>query len=55
MDLLGIVLQLAPEIQVVRMNYLTIVDYIAKWGAFASVLFTVFALVLLRYNRQKFY
>lgn len=55
LEMLGISFILSPQVLNVSMNYLTIIDHIAKWGAFFNVIFTLFALFLLSYNRRKFY
>ena len=54
-DLLGLQFQLAPQVLNVRVAYSTLLDRIAKWGAFWGVLFAVFAIIFLTYNRKKFY
>lgn len=43
------------EIKVVQVVKVTIVDIIAKWGAFWGVLFAGFAFYFLRYNQTSFY
>lgn len=55
LDMLGVQFQLAPQILNVRVNYRTLIDHISMWGAFWGVLFAVFALLFLTYNRKKFY
>lgn len=53
--MLGITFQLAAQTLNVRVNYTTLLDHVAKWGAFFNVLFAVFALFFLAYNKDKFY
>ncbi len=53
--MLGIQFQLSPQILNVRVTYRTLLDHIAMWGAFWGVLFAIFALLFLSYNRKKFY
>ena len=55
LEMLGITFQLSPQIVNIRMSYDTIFDQVAKWGAFFNVLFTLFAIVFMQYNRRKFY
>lgn len=55
LEMLSIVFQLSADVQIIRMSYLTILDHLAKWGAFFNLLFTIFAIFLLGYNRRKFY
>jgi hypothetical protein len=52
---LGLQFQLDPQVLNVRVAYSTLLDRIAKWGAFWGVLFAVFAIIFLTYNRKKFY
>jgi hypothetical protein len=53
--MLGITFQLAAQTLNVRVSYTTLLDHVAKWGAFFNVLFAVFALFFLAYNKDKFY
>lgn len=53
--MLGITFQLASQVLSVRVTYTTLLDHVAKWGAFFNVLFAVFAIFFLAYNRKKFY
>lgn len=54
-DMLGIQLQLSSQILNVRVTYKTLLDHISMWGAFWGVLFAIFAIIFLTYNRNKFY
>lgn len=53
--MLGITFQLAAQVLKVRVVYSTILDHVAKWGAFFNVLFAVFAIIFLAYNKNRFY
>lgn len=53
--MLGITFQLSAQINEVRVSYVTLLDHVAKWGAFFNVLFAGFALFFLAYNKKKFY
>ena len=53
--MLGITFQLAAQGLNVRVVYSTLLDHVAKWGAFFNVLFAVFAIIFLAYNKNKFY
>ena len=53
--MLGIQFQLSPQILNVKVTYRTLLDHISMWGAFWGVLFALFALLFLTYNRKKFY
>jgi hypothetical protein len=53
--MLGITYQLAAQTLNVRVVYTTLLDHVAKWGAFFNVLFAVFAIFFLAYNKNKFY
>ena len=53
--MIGVTFQLSPQVRHVRVSYDDIFDQIAKWGAFFNVMFTVFALIFLAYNKKKFY
>jgi hypothetical protein len=55
LELLGINFQLAAEVLNVRVTCVTFLDHVAKWGAFFNVLFAIFAIIFLAYNREKFY
>ncbi len=53
--MLGITFQLSAQTLNVRVNYSTLLDHVAKWGAFFNVLFAIFAIFFLAYNKKKFY
>lgn len=53
--MLGINYQLSAQILNVRVVYSTLLDHVAKWGAFFNVLFAVFAIIFLAYNKKRFY
>lgn len=53
--MLGITFQLAAQVIDVRVVYVTLLDHVAKWGAFFNVLFAIFAICFLAYNQEKFY
>lgn len=53
--MLGITFQLASQVLNVRVSYTTLLDHVAKWGAFFNVLFAVFAIIFLAYNKKRFY
>ena len=55
LQLLGITFQLSGDVQNVRASYDTILDRVAKWGAFANLIFAIFCVIFLAYNRKKFY
>lgn len=55
LNMLGINFQLSPQMMNVRVSYVTLLDHVSKWGAFFNVLFAVFALFFLAYNKNKFY
>lgn len=55
LEMLGITFQLASQVLSVRVTYTTFLDHVAKWGAFFNVLFAVFAIFFLAYNKNKFY
>jgi uncharacterized membrane protein len=55
LHLLGIYFQLSPQVLNVRVAYSSLIDHISMWGAFWGVLFAVFAIIFLTYNRKKFY
>jgi len=48
-------MQLSPIIINNRVSFTTLIDHISLWGAFWGVLFAIFALFFLSYNRRKFY
>ena len=54
-DALAFNFQLSPYILNNRVAFSTLLDHISKWGAFWGVLFAVFGLAFLSYNRKKFY
>lgn len=49
--MLGITFQLAAQGLDVRVVYITLLDHVAKWGAFFNVLFAIFAIFFLAYNK----
>ena len=53
--MLGITFQLTAQVLEVRATYSTLLDHVAKWGAFFNVLFAAFAIFFLAYNKKKFY
>ena len=53
--MLGITFQLTSQVLEVTVTYSTLLDHIAKWGAFFNVLFAGFAIFFLAYNKKKFY
>ncbi len=53
--MLGINYQLSAQILNVRVVYSTLLDHVAKWGAFFNVLFALFAIIFLAYNKKRFY
>lgn len=55
LDAIAFNMQLAPQIINNRVSFTTLIDHISLWGAFWGVLFAVFALFFLSYNRRKFY
>ena len=54
-DAIAFNMQLSPLIINNRVSFTTLLDHISLWGAFWGVLFAVFALFFLSYNRRKFY
>jgi hypothetical protein len=48
-------MQLSPLIINNRVSFSTLIDHVSKWGAFWGVLFAIFALFFLSYNKKKFY
>ncbi len=54
-DAIAFNLQLSPDILNNRVAFTTLIDHVSLWGAFWGVLFAVFALFFLSYNRKKFY
>ena len=55
MDLFSISFQLSGQVEHVRASYDNLLDRVAKWGAFANLVFTIFCIIFLAYNRKKFY
>jgi hypothetical protein len=53
--MLGIQFLLSPQVLNVRVSYTSLIDHISLWGAFWGVLFAVFAIIFLTYNKKKFY
>lgn len=54
-DAIAFNFMLSPTILNNRIAYKTLLDTLSLWGAFWGVLFAVFALFFLSYNRKKFY
>lgn len=54
-DAIAFNFQLSPLIVNNRVTFATLLDHVSLWGAFWGVLFAVFALFFLSYNRRKFY
>jgi len=54
-DAIAFNFQLSPQITNNRVSFQTLLDRISKWGAFWGVLFAIFAILFLSYNRKKFY
>ena len=54
-DAIAFNFQLSPLILNNRISFKTLLDHVSLWGAFWGVLFAVFALFFLSYNRKKFY
>lgn len=53
--MLGITFQLSAQTLEVRVTYSTFLDHVGKWGAFFNVLFAIFAIFFLAYNKKRFY
>jgi hypothetical protein len=53
--MLGLQFQLAPQVLNVRVSYSSLIDHVSLWGAFWGVLFALFAIIFLTYNKKKFY
>jgi len=54
-DAIAFNLQLSPMIVNNRISFETLIDHISLWGAFWGVLFAIFAIFFLSYNKKKFY
>jgi len=54
-DAIAFNFQLSPLILNNRVSFKTLLDHVSMWGAFWGVLFALFALFFLSYNRKKFY
>lgn len=54
-DAIAFNLQLSPMIVNNRISFKTLLDLVSLWGAFWGVLFAIFAIFFLSYNRKKFY
>ena len=54
-DAIAFNMMLAPYIVRNRISYSTIIDHVSQWGALFGVLFSVFGIIFLSFNRQKFY
>lgn len=54
MNMLSISFMLSPKSFVYEVHYQTIITHISLWGALWGVLFSIFAIVFLGYNRNKF-
>jgi hypothetical protein len=48
-------MQLSSTKIINRVTRSTLIDHISMWGALWGVLFAVFGLIFLSYNRSKFY
>lgn len=54
-DALAFNFQLSPNIMNNRVSFKTLIDHVSLWGATWGVLFAIFAIFFLTYNRKKFY
>ena len=54
-DAIAFNMQMAPQMVINKISYTTIIDHVSKWGALFGVLFSVFGLLFLSFNRKKFY
>lgn len=54
MNTLSVSFLLSPRAYVYEIHYQTILTHISLWGALWGVLFSIFAIVFLGYNRNKF-
>ncbi len=54
-DAIAFNFMLSPSILNNRVAYTTLIDHISLWGATWGVLFAIFAIFFLSYNRRKFY
>jgi hypothetical protein len=45
---------MSPKSNVVEVHYSTIIEHVSLWGALWGVLFSLFAIFFLGYNRNKF-
>jgi len=54
MNMLSISFMLSPTSYVYEIHYQTIITHISLWGALWGVLFSIFGLIFLGYNRNKF-
>jgi hypothetical protein len=54
-DMLSISILLNSERRVNEVVYSTLIEHISLWGAFWGVLFSLFALYFLMFNRKMFY
>jgi hypothetical protein len=54
MNMFSIGILLSPRANVYEVHYQTILTHISLWGALWGVLFSIFAIVFLGYNRNKF-
>lgn len=54
MNALSISFLLSPRSFMYEVHYQTILTHISMWGALWGVLFSIFAIVFLGYNRNKF-
>ena len=54
-DVVSLSFRLSDEVLKNRVSCETLLDRLSLWGAFWGVVFAVFGLLFLRYNREKFY
>lgn len=54
-DAVGFNFQLGSHILNNRVTYQTLIDHVSLWSAFFGVIFSLFALFFLDFNRKKFY
>jgi hypothetical protein len=54
LNTLSISLQLSPRVTKVEVHYETFITHLSLWGALWGILFSLFALAFLGYNRNKF-
>jgi hypothetical protein len=54
-DAIAFNMQLSPDILNNRISFDNLINHVSLWGAFWGVLFAIFAIFFLSYNRSKFY